>query len=209
MVKIIPEEQFFEVHFFQSDFSYIKNLGKSLSSLYYASLIEDNVLNIRSEKDLFIKEVKVRLGIIPAPKKHIEMSGGYSPMLMDIVIDQCQKGLKDLERKYKAKKISKSEYIKKKQDLKETLEEAKMPHLTMEEERRVEGFISQLQTDYPIKGYEAIRIDNLSFAYFIKSKQDPDKITAMFKISFEKDQNYGIAYKTTLLPQTDWKKYKS
>ena len=202
LIKVIPGKSFWDYN------THLRRRGPSFSEIYYASLIENNVLNIKAEKKLFVDEVKMQLGVIPRPKNKIEMYGGYSPQLMQILISKCKSDLVRLERMYASKRISKKDYIEKKRNLNETLAEAKRPRLTSAEEERVRGFIYQLQNDYPLNGPDkTVRIDSLSFANIV-FKDDTDRQTPLvaFKLTFLQEPDYQVVYKITLIPPTEYNK---
>lgn len=200
LIKVVHGKSFWD-----REYTQLYKRGQDYSAVYYASLIENNVLNIKAEKKLFIDEVKIQLGIIPRPESKIAMSGGYSPELMQFLISQCKNSLVELERMYVSKRISKKDYLEKKKSLKETLAEAQSPRLTSAEEERVRGFIEQLQNDYPLGGEEKLlRLDSLSFARIIYNSFEKNTPKVAFKLTFYSEPNYQVVYKITLIPQTEY-----
>ena len=200
LIKVVHGKSFWD-----REYTQLYKRGQDYSAVYYASLIENNILNIKAEKKLFIDEVKIQLGIIPRPESKIAMSGGYSPELMQFLISQCKNSLVELERMYVSKRISKKDYLEKKKSLKETLAEAQSPRLTSAEEERVRGFIEQLQNDYPLGGEEKLlRLDSLSFARIIYDSFEKNTPKVAFKLTFYSEPNYQVVYKITLIPQTEY-----
>lgn len=208
LVKVIHRKSFWD-----NEYTYLKRRGLSFSGVYYASLIENNILNIHAENKLFVDEVKIQLGIIPRPESKISMSGGYSPQLMQILISECKRALVKLDKEYTSKKISKKEYLERKKGLQETLAEAQKPRLTAAEEERVRGFIKQLEKDYPLNAYapsKTIRIDSLSFVHIVFKDNTENKTPlAIFKLTFLQEHDYQVFYRIKLLPQTEYNKLET
>lgn len=86
LIKVIPGESHWN-----DEYIYLRLQGKgqSFSGVYYASLIENNVLNIKAENKFFIDEVKMQLGITPRPKK--------SPQLIQSQLLKWKKDLAQLD----------------------------------------------------------------------------------------------------------------